>query len=1280
MPTRLSRSVAIAVALISMFAASSAFAVRDLHGGRSLAKRQRTARRHVRTKHAHRPARAVNDASARPAGLLLLGEEQVRAGATSLTSGRSEAFEFHARNTGRTSAVHVYVGIRNTASAMAAGVYSSAGSSPGALLTSGTLDSVSAGGWDTIALPPSEVLAGQDYWIAVLGTGGSLRIREREQGNCVAATSAQRGDALAGTFSAASVGRSCPVSAFVTGTAVAQLEEPVKEVAPVEELRPLAEEPASAPVAPENLTLPAVAGSDAEGQTLEGTAGSWAGSPTSFAYQWEDCDAIGIGCQPIAGATSSSYLLGAADVAHTLRLVVTAANAGGVTSATSAATPLVEAPPAPANTSLPSISGSALEGQALDATEGTWSGSPTSFSYQWQDCNSAGASCVAISGATAPSYTLAASDAGHTVRVQVTATNSGGSSSASSAQTAVVQVLPPANTALPSVSGSALEGQQLKATNGTWSGSPTSFSYQWQDCNSAGASCVAISGASASSYTLRGTDAGHTIRVQVTATNSGGSSSASSAQTELVQVLPPANTALPSVSGSAVEGQSLKASTGSWSGSPTSFAYQWQDCNSAGASCVAISGALASSYTLRGSDAGHTIRVQVTATNSGGSSSASSAQTAVVQVLPPANTALPSISGSAVEGQELKATNGTWSGSPTSFAYQWQDCNTAGASCTSISGATASSYTLASDDVGHTVRVQVSATNSGGSTAASSAASAVVEAPPPPPPVDLSLPIVEGSAVEGQALVATAGTWSGSPASLAYQWQDCNSAGASCLAISGASTSSYTLTASDAGHTVRVQVTATNSGGSTAASSVQSAVVQVLAPANKVLPFVSGAAVEGQELKASNGSWSGNPTSFAYQWQDCSSSGGSCSEIAGATGPAYTLSASDLGHTIRVQVTASNEAGSSAAVSAATASVEAPPPPPPPAPMNVTPPALEGAALEGQTLQATAGTWTEGPESFAYQWQDCNSAGASCVAITGATTSSYTLRASDAGHTIRVQVTATNSGGSTASSSLQSAVVQVLPPANTALPALSGAAVEGQELKSTNGSWSGAPTSYAYQWQDCDTAGASCVAISGATASSYTLAASDAGHTVRVLVSATNSGGSASASSAQSAVVQVLPRRTLASLDQRLGGRRPGTQSRERVVVWQPHLLCLPVAGLQLGGRLVRGISGATASSYTLPRLTPATLSGCGDRDERGGSASASSAQSAVVQVLPPANTALPSISGSALEGQSLKASNGSWSGSPDVVCLPVAGLQLGGLLVRGDLGRHGIELRAGGV
>ncbi len=93
----------------------------------------------------------------------------------------------------------------------------------------------------------------------------------------------------------------------------------------------------------------------------------------------------------------------------------------------------------PANRALPTISGTARDGQTLAAHAGRWSGSPTpSYSYQWRRCNSSGASCSDISGATIVSYVLVGSDDHSTIRVQVTASNSHGSASATSAPTSVV--------------------------------------------------------------------------------------------------------------------------------------------------------------------------------------------------------------------------------------------------------------------------------------------------------------------------------------------------------------------------------------------------------------------------------------------------------------------------------------------------------------------------------------------------------------------------------------------------------------------------------------------------------------------------------------------------------------------------------------------------------------------------------------------------------------------------------------------------------------------------
>jgi len=92
----------------------------------------------------------------------------------------------------------------------------------------------------------------------------------------------------------------------------------------------------------------------------------------------------------------------------------------------------------------------------------------------------------------------------------------------------------------------------------------------------------------------------------------------------------------------------------------------------------------------------------------------------------------------------------------------------------------------------------------------------------------------------------------------------------------------------------------------------------VSAPVNTVPPVVSGTAVVGQVLTVSNGTWTGSPTSYAYQWQDCDASATNCSPIAGAPAATYTIVAGDVGSTIRAVVTASNAGGSASANSAPT--------------------------------------------------------------------------------------------------------------------------------------------------------------------------------------------------------------------------------------------------------------------------------------------------------------------------------------------------------------------------
>ncbi len=195
-------------------------------------------------------------------------------------------------------------------------------------------------------------------------------------------------------------------------------------------------------------------------------------------------------------------------------------------------------------------------------------------------------------------------------------------------------------------------------------------------------------------------------------------------------------------------------------------------------------------------------------------------------------------------------------------------------------------------------------------------------------PVDTALPTISGTAKDGNTLTSTKGTWTGlSPITFAYQWTLCNSAGGSCSSVPGASEAKYTLGHEDVGGTLRVAATGSNSAGSGTATSAQSALVAPLAPSNTVLPVISGAAQQGQLLSASEGSWNGTPPlSYAYQWESCNSTGGSCKKITGATASTYRALGSQIGDTLRAVVTAENAGGSKSATSEATAVITTGPP------------------------------------------------------------------------------------------------------------------------------------------------------------------------------------------------------------------------------------------------------------------------------------------------------------------------------------------------------------------
>jgi len=636
------------------------------------------------------------------------------------------------------------------------------------------------------------------------------------------------------------------------------------------------------------------------------------------------------------------------------------------------------------------------------------------------------------------------------------------------------------------VSGTLEDGKSITATTGSWTGSaPISYAAQWRRCDSTGSSCVDIAGATAFTYGLTSADVGSALRVVVTATNDGGSSTATSAATAVVAPTLPALVARPTVSGQAKEGQTLTASAGSWSGTPTiSYAYQWGRCDLADNSCVDLDGATAATYTLTGADVGEAIRVTVVASNAAGSTTASSVLTASVTALAvaPSNTNPPTIAGAAQDGATLTTNNGTWTGTaPFTFSYEWRRCHPAGDSCVAVDGATSASYVLTTADVGSTIRVAVSANNAGGTTTVASAVTAVVSAAPPNNAV---APTISGVAQDNKALTASSGNWTGStPITYAYQWRRCNGSGQGCANISGATASIYTATTADVGATIRVMVTGSNVAGSSAATSAQTAAVAssgtatgtfgkttvgasstYASPDYKIVStFALGESATVQKLTASvlGSGTSGTQVLKGLIYSDSGGAPGVLQAVsqevsisfnspkkwvdlvfpspvvlspgtywlglhAGTvTGTALVYYSFDTTTAFEQRTafdTYSDGASTSFAAPTtrqrsmsiyATYSPSAPTPP-----SNVTLPTITGQPAVGSTLTASPGGWSgTAPISFAYQWRRCDTSGANCVDIVPSASPAYTLTAADFGRTIRASVTGSNAAGASSASS-----------------------------------------------------------------------------------------------------------------------------------------------------------------------------------------------------------------------------------------------------------------------
>ena len=470
----------------------------------------------------------------------------------------------------------------------------------------------------------------------------------------------------------------------------------------------------------------------------------------------------------------------------------------------------------------------------------------------------------------------------------------------------------------------------------------------------------------------------------------------------------------PTITGTTQVGETLTADTSEIQDSNgrinVIFEYQWMVTD------TEIDDATESTYTPSASDAGKTISVRVNFRDDAGykESVTSQATEVVAATVPSAPQSMTVTSGSQTQELDVswQAPSSNGGSAVTGYRVQWKESTDIWDTADDVSEATetGTTHTIRGLTGGVEYAVRVMASNDVGDGPASTevkgtpAGGVSEQTVEPENSAPTGLPSISGTPQVDQTLTADTSNIDDEDGlanvSYRYQW------GAGGSDIDGATGSTYTLTYSEQGQTIQVQVFFTDDADN-AETLTSAATVAVAAAPNRGAtgqPSISGTPQVGQTLTADTSNISDldgitNPT-FAYQWR-----GGGLT-IIGATGSTYTLTASDQGKTITVRVRFTDDRNNiESRISNATAAVAAKP--------NTAPaglPTISGTPQVGETLTADTSAIADDDGltgvSYSYQW--IANDGTTDTDIAGQTDSAYTLTDDDAGKAIRVRVSFTD--------------------------------------------------------------------------------------------------------------------------------------------------------------------------------------------------------------------------------------------------------------------------------
>lgn len=814
---------------------------------------------------------------------------------------------------------------------------------------------------------------------------------------------------------------------------------------------------------------PTITGTQQPGSQLTALPGNWP-TATTFTYQWMKSTSLLPALVPISGATSPTYTIPSTAPLgdrYTVRLVARKTGYVPVTRDSETSGNSFRSVP------IPTISGTMTVGSVLTVNQGMWladtGNQADSFEIQWF----AGNQIIPL--ATGRQYTLTTAEFGDKVRVEVTGIEANwGRTSRSSALTSTVLA---GTNQIATVSlqyGSLTPGNEIKAIIDGFTDART---IQWFR------GTTRISGADADTYVIASADVGSRINVTVTEATFGfvpitKNAVTPTAITSNLFVATP----VPNIVGDASIGSTLSVDTPEWTPAVDTLTYQWLRNG------LAIPGAIDAEYVLVASDVDKTISVTVTGEKVGYTSVSKTSQstdpvTGYTWDSEPASADIV-VTGTYKVGEQLVAATPTWGPSQaTTVSYQWFR------GIDPISNATAASYVLTPADKGYYVTVKMTARHLGYS-------ESLVQSPGfgtigvvQPGTFEAPLPLITGNFSVGGTLTANAPAVSGVSTTVAYQWQRNG------VDILNATARTYVIAAADLGAFISVKVLYSASGYVPANNLVvgSKSVSAKFVPPTAAQLITGGTAPKvGQTLTATEGTWTPTPASYNYVWKIAITATGTYTNIPDATARTYVVKPADVGKFIKVEfagVKANYDL--SPQLSAATGVVGL-------GTMGTVPtPTVSGTKVVGDTVTANEGSWPVLPDSFTYVWKR------GTTTISGAAGKMYVLQPADRGQSITVLVTGLRAGFTSATSAPSAAFTGVVAPFTTAqVPTIvlvsgDGDGVKvGTGLRAFPGTWSPAPA-FTYVWKRNG------VAISGATASTYTAVAADLGAAITVAVTGT---------------------------------------------------------------------------------------------------------------------------------------------------------------------------------